>query len=110
MKTAVKKTKKATAKKTAVSAKKKTVAGKNAATPQSKNSAPAEAHSLYLNTTKDDAHSPGHRKMNLKQQAHPASSDAFSHESSAKVKKAPLSSRRVITGAALGKTGRIIES
>ena len=65
--------------------------------------------SLYLNHTEVDlAHAPGHKKMNRKTKAgNSASFNSFAEKKSLKAKKAPVLNRRIITGAAVGKTGRI---
>ncbi|MBC7371712.1 MAG: hypothetical protein H7326_09110 [Bdellovibrionaceae bacterium] len=73
-----------------------------------KSAQPAESE--FLNVEADDiAHSPGHRKMNLKEAAKPSAKSAFKGATKSKSARAPLANRRIITGAAVGKTGRVVE-
>ena len=81
-------------------------AGKKAATKRAKKRAAKPAESEFLNApTADQAHSPGHRKMNLK--VKPDSSSAIPRARKTKNPRPPLANRRIITGAAIGKTGRV---
>ena len=75
------------------------------------------AESLYINTSFDPAHSPGHRKMNLKdqlkkenasaQKTHPQNDSALNNMSPSVVIKRNSVHRKIITGATLGKTGQM---
>jgi hypothetical protein len=67
------------------------------------------ADSLYMKTTKDPAHSPGHRKMNLKENSQAEKRGPKNRMTRAdRVKRTSATNRRIITGAALGKTGQIV--
>lgn len=80
------------------------------------NKAPPE--SLYMNVHPDPAHSPGHRTMNLKKQfkkehtgpkTQPQNESARNHMTrAAGFKRTAATNRRIITGAAVGKTGQIV--
>ena len=67
------------------------------------------ADSLYMNAASDPAHSPGHRKMNLKENSRAEKRGPKNRMTRAdKVQRTSATNRRIITGAALGKTGQIV--
>lgn len=122
-KTKIKAKKKTAAKKKPKSKKKasklNTRIGQKATTSQAKkNTAPKfqEKSAFFSTTEKDPAHRPGHRKMNLKDQLakqsgdtnQPQNQSAMNNMSRAnRIQRQSAANRRIITGAALGKTGRI---
>lgn len=69
----------------------------------------ALADSLYMNAVSDPAHSPGHRKMNLKENSRAEKRGPKNRMTRAdRVQRTSATNRRIITGAALGKTGQIV--
>lgn len=69
---------------------------------------PELADSIYMSSATDPAHSPGHRKMNLKDGAHAQKRGPQTRMTKAdKIQRTSATNRRIITGAALGKTGQI---
>jgi len=74
-----------------------------------KSSSEGLADSLYMNTSSDPAHSPGHRKMNLKENSLIEKKGPNTTMTRAdKIKRTSATNRRIITGAALGKTGQVV--
>lgn len=64
--------------------------------------------SIYMSNATDPAHSPGHRKMNLKDSSYPQKQAPQTRMTKAdKIQRTSATNRRIITGAALGKTGQI---
>lgn len=72
---------------------------------KTKKSSSALAESKYIGTDADPAHAPGHKKVNLKAGSTAPTSGL---SASSKIKKPPTTNRRIITGAALGKTGQMV--
>lgn len=67
------------------------------------------AESVYMSPHSDPAHSPGHRKMNLKADSKKIKKGSTSRITRAdKIQRTSATNRRIITGAALGKTGQIV--
>lgn len=75
------------------------------------------ADSQFMNADSDPAHMPGHRKMKLKDKfaKHTGSKNHAQDESSlnnmtrsAQIKRTSGTNRRIITGAAVGKTGQVV--
>ncbi len=75
-----------------------------------------EPHSIYVHPEKDPAHKPGHRKMNLKDklEKHTGPKNQPQDESALNnmarndiIYQTSGTNRRIISGAAIGKTGRI---
>lgn len=91
------------------------VAAKATAKRKAKASEPKEAHSLFMSAPQDPAHSPGHRKMNIKDNFASTTGSKTQTQGSAakhlaradKIKQTSATNRRIITGAAIGKTGQI---
>ncbi len=80
-----------------------------------KDSAPKKAPGSK--TASDPAHMPGHRKMNIKEKFEtPTGSKNQAQNASAlnnmsradRVKRTSSTNRRIITGAAVGKTGQVV--
>lgn len=103
--------------KTAKNAIKKTVkktTAKAKKIPRAKASALAE--SLYIGAGSDPAHAAGHKKMNIRDQFKKAGyknkaqdEHSLNHmAASDKIKRTSSTNRRIITGAAIGKTGQIV--
>lgn len=65
------------------------------------------ADSLYMISSSDPAHSPGHRTMDLKKNSRSEIKGPPNTMTKADRIKRTATNRRVITGAALGKTGQI---
>ena len=85
-------------------------AGQKSSKKRTKKRGSKSPESEFMNVKSEDhAHSPGHRKMNMKETAKPTMAHAFPKATKSKRPTATLRSRRIITGAAVGKTGRIIE-
>lgn len=96
-------------KKKAKTSRKKAVIKKVRKSAKPKSSSESSAESLYMKTSSDPAHSPGHRKMNLKENAQAEIKGAKTQMTRAdKIKRTSAMNRRIITGAALGKTGQIV--
>ncbi len=93
--------------------------GKKTTSPREKKNTPIiqpQKSALFTTTEKDPAHSPGHRKMNLKDKFaqtsgvknQPQNMSAVNNMSRADlIQRQSGTNRRIITGAAMGKTGRI---
>lgn len=63
--------------------------------------------SLFMNNHLDPAHSPGHRKLNLIDPAQ-KKRKFFGHLQKVEAVNRTTTNRRIITGAALGKTGQLV--
>lgn len=85
---------------------------KKAKKPKTRPSASGNlADSLYMNAGSDPAHSPGHRTMNLKatnSQGLRRKGPKSKMTREDQVQRTSATNRRIITGAALGKAGRLL--
>ncbi len=89
---------------------------KTITTPQKRNKSYALADSAYIHSDSDPAHAPGHKKMNLRNQFEKTGQKNTSQNAqalnnmsaSSKIKRTSSTNRRIITGAAIGKTGQIV--
>lgn len=113
---ALAKNKKPLTRKTSAVRKIKTAAAKKNTSSTDRRKSYALAESEFIASGADPAHAPGHKKMNLRSQfdktghkSTPQNGRALNNMSAAnKIKRTSATNRRIITGAAVGKTGQIV--